>query len=284
METNLGFHCHRLSHVEERILANGLSRGEFYHIPPSELRPIREMLSRHGLAASIHCPLVKPPWYPEPPTWAFLCDRDPEKRELNFRMVEQTVEMAGDFGAQYVVVHFPSPPSTGAADMSHDEMRRIAWASGERLADLSQRYGMPLHVEGFGPSPLLGADFIVALLNAFPPLRYCYDTGHMNIAAERDGLDVYDFLERVAPHVGSIHLWNTRGIDDYMHFHHIPVHPSQHPDDGWADIARILRQVVTERHSLPLVFESQTAYPRALGARDYRDGVRWIRELLTTSS
>lgn len=284
MESNLGFHCHRLSQVDERILANGLTRGEFYHFPPEELGALSRTLREHHLAMSIHCPLVKPEWYPDPPTLAFLCDVDAERRELNLRMVRETLEMATDFGAEYVVVHFPSPSFTDASGTSHAEMRDIALESGERLARLSQDYDTPIHVEGFGPSPFLDGDFIAELLRRLPPMGYCYDTGHMNMAAKRDGLDVYGFIDRVAPYIASMHLWNNRGLDDYRRFRHIPVHPSQHPSEGWADIPRILGRIVKDRPSVPVILESGTSYPRAVGDYEYQDGVEWIRRLLRTSS
>lgn len=284
MEHNLGFHCHRVRQIEERILANELARGEFYHFPADELPSLKREIRAHHLAASIHCPLLKPPWYPEPPTWAFLCDVDREKRELNVRMVSETLEMAGDIEAEYVVVHFPSPSFTDSSGRGYDEMRAIALESGHRLATLSEHYGVPIYIEGFGPSPLLSAEFLVEVFTLFPALRYCFDTGHMNIAAARDGFDLYRFVEQVAPYVGAVHLWNSRGWEDYACFHHIPVHPSQDPVDGWADIARILSTITQGRPQLPMVFESPTWYPQALGDHDYRDGVTWVRELLETLS
>jgi len=281
---NLGFHCNRMEHFREVILENGLGRGEFYHLRAEELPLLKREILSHDLEVSIHCPLVKPDWYPDPPTWAFLCDVEKEKRELNFRMIGETMELAGDFGTQYVVVHFPSPPSTEVKGMSYSELHDIALDSGHRLALLSEEYGIPIHIEGFGPSPFLTVDFIAEVLSRFPVLRYCFDSGHMNLSARRDGFNLYQFAADVAPYVGSVHLWNNRGMDDYIAFRHIPVHPSQSPEEGWADIARILEAIMKGRHSLPVIFESPGWYPKALGDYDYRDGVRWVKKLLETLS
>jgi sugar phosphate isomerase/epimerase len=183
-----------------------------------------------------------------------------------------------------VVVHFPSPPSTGVKDKSYAELKEIALESGHRLALLSEEYEVPIHIEGFGPSPFLSLEFIAEVISLFPVLRYCFDTGHMNLSAQRDGFDPYRFAEQVAPYVGSVHLWNNRGMDDYLDFHHIPVHPSQNPAQGWIDIARILETIAKGGRSLPLILESPPWYPWALGNNDYRDGVRWIKKLLETLS
>lgn len=284
MVNNLGFHCHRLWQIAEVILENGLKRGEFYHFPPEELPLLKKEIQSHDLAVSIHCPLVKPEWYPEPPTWAFLCDVEREKRELNLRMIRETMDMAQDLDAEYVVVHFPSPPSTDVRGLSYAQLKEIAVESAYRLALLSEEYQIPIHLEGFGPSPFLNVEFLAEVVSRFPVLRYCFDTGHMNLSAQRDGLDLYRFAVEVAPYMGSLHLWNNRGMDDYLAFRHIPVHPSQNPAQGWVDIARILEATVKGRPSLPVIFESPNWYPQALGNHDYRDGVRWVKRLLETLS
>src|SRR4030042_5734147 len=223
---NLGFHCHGLDHFEKVIISNGLQRGEFYNLLPQSLPELKREVEQHNLAASIPAPLVKTPWYPNPPTWSFLCDVEEEKRQLSLRMIRETMELAKDFGAEYVVVHFPSPPSTDVSGTSYTRLREIAWGSALCLEELSQRYNLPIHIEGFGPSPFLTVDFLEEVMTNFPDLLYCFDTGHMHIAAQRDGFDLYEFAQQMAPYIGSIHLWNNRSIEDYFAFRHIPVHPS----------------------------------------------------------
>jgi sugar phosphate isomerase/epimerase len=280
----LGYHCNRLNHPEDRVLANGLKRGEFYNFPPDDLPALKRSILLHNIAMSIHSPLVKPQWYPDPPTWTFLCDVDEDNRQLTLRMVEGTMELAEEFGAEYVVVHFPAPSTVDTTGFSPAKLREIALDSCERLAELSQKHNIPIHVEGFGPSPFLDPTFLIEVITQFPVLRYCWDSAHMYISAQRDGFDYYEFAERLAPYLGSIHLWNTRGMDDYLAFRHIPVHPSQTPEKGWVDIPRLLRIVGRLNYSCPIIFESVHRYPEALGDHDYRDGVKWVKELVATLS
>jgi sugar phosphate isomerase/epimerase len=120
------------------------------------------------------------------------------------------------------------------------------------------------------------------MLSQYPVLRYCFDTGHMQLASQSTGFDLHDFAEQIVPYTGSIHLWNTRNGDDYQAFRHIPVHPSQNPEQGWVDIARVLK--IMGQRSYPIIFESAHQYPEALGDYDYRDGVQWVKEILATSS
>jgi len=282
--TRLGFHCHDLDHFDTVIISNGLQRGEFYNLPSQSLPGLRKEVVQRNVAASVHAPLVKTPWYPSPPTLSFLCDVDAEKRQLSLRMIEETMDMAEDFGAEYVVVHFPTPPSNHAGGVGYAELREIAWQSALCLADMSEKHDMPIHIEGFGPSPFLNPDFLAEINRNFPCLLYCFDTGHMHIAAQRDGFDLYQFAQQLAPYVGSIHLWNNRSIEDYFDFFHIPVHPSQKPEDGWVDIALVLRLILSSNASCRVILESGVHYPEALGGHDFRDGVKWVKELVAELS
>ena len=278
--SDLGFHCNRLHHVEQGILGNGLKRGEFYNFPEEQLPALERQILNYGLAVSIHAPLVRPDWYPDPPTWSFLCDVDKENRNLTMRMITGTMDQAEDFGAEYIVVHFPTPASDASGE-SQAELEAIAWRSSDWLAELSQKRRIPIHIEGVGVSPFLNVEFLSRVLSQYP-LRYCFDTGHMQLASQGADFDLYEFAEQIVPFVGSIHLWNTRNADDYQKFRHLPVHPSQNPDEGWVDIARVLK--ILGQPSRPIIFESAHHYPEALGDYDYRDGVQWVKELLKTSS
>lgn len=277
--SRLGFHCHALDHFEEVILSNDLQRGEFYNFLPDNIADLSRRIEQHNLAASIHAPLVRIPWYPSPPTLSFLCDVDDHKRHLSLAMVEETMKAAEVFGAEYVVVHFPVAPTTGVNGLSHAQLRAIAWESAQHLADYSQTHRVPIHIEGFGPSPFLTVDFVNEVARSFPSLRYCFDIGHMHVASQRDGFDLYEFARGLAPNIGSVHVWNNRNIEDYFKFGHIPVHPVQSSEDGWVDIGRILRIIVPNNPGCRVILESGKHYPLSLGAHDFRDGVQWVKEL-----
>lgn len=281
---SLGYHCLRLGHFEERVVANGLRRAELFQFPLDQLPRLKEMFRRHNLAVSIHTPLVRPLWYPVAPTWSFLCYLDGERRELTLRMVDLTLEAAAELEAEYVVVHFPAPCGEGDREHGAKELEEVAWDSARRLAEMSEEHGVDIHFEGFGPSPFLGPSFIIAVARAYPNLRYCFDIAHMHIAAQRDGFDYYAFAEEVGPFIGSVHLWNTRHLEDYQTYRHIPVHPSQKPEKGWVDVPRILSAILRHYPSCPLIFEYGPSYPPALGDHDVKDGVRWIKDIVATLS
>jgi sugar phosphate isomerase/epimerase len=266
------------------IIDNGLRRGEFYNLVPGELPRLKRLLRRHNLAWSIHSPLIQLDWYPQPPTWSFLCDLDRDKRELTMKMIRLTMEQADELGAEYVVAHFPSP-SSEESDEGGPKVEAIAWKSCDRLAELSLKKEIPIHVEGVGASPLINAGFLKSVLKEYSfPLRYCFDTAHTHLAALKNGFNLYDFETELQPYLGSVHLWNVRSKDDYLSYRHIPVHPSQTAEDGWVDIARVLQIMGEASNSLPIIFESDRLYPEAMGNYDYREGVQWVKKLLQTLS
>jgi sugar phosphate isomerase/epimerase len=278
---NLGFHCHNLDLFEEMILGNSLSRGEFYNLPADDLPRLRRLIEHHNLKWSIHAPLVQLDWYPQLPTWSFLCDEDRDKRELTMKMITFTMEQAKEFGAEYMVVHFPSPTSDDS-DVNQAKLEGTAWKSCDRLAELSLKRKVTIHIEGVGASSLINAEFLQPLLKEYSILRYCFDTAHTHLAALHNGLDLYALEAELLPYLGSVHLWNTRGKADYLDFRHIPVHPSQSAEEGWVDISRVLQIMGPAKSSLPIIFESDLLYPEALGDYDYKEGVRWVKDLVGT--
>ena len=278
--TRIGFHCHDLDHLETAITSNGLRRGEFYNLPSQALPDLREEITWRELTASVHAPLVRTAWHPLPPTLSFLCDPSEEKRQLSLRMIRETMSLASELDVEYVVVHFPAPSATEDGSTDYATLETIAWDSASRLAEMSEEHGTPIHIEGFGPSPFLNVDFLTQVTNAFPSLLYCFDTGHMHISAQRDGFDLYKCAEEMAANVGSIHLWNDRSIEDYLAFRHIPVHPSQKPEEGWVDIPLVLRSILSQNPTCRVILESGFNYPAALGGHDFREGVEWVKELV----
>ncbi len=277
----LGFHCNRLHHIEEGILSNGLRRGEFYNFPAEELPELKRQIKSHDIAMSIHAPLVRPDWYPDPPTWTYLCDMEEEKRRLSLKMIELTLQQAVDFRADYVVVHYPSPVhDTDGADI--DELHSIAMDSAYQVSRLGAEYSMEIHIEGFGPSPFLNTTFLKEVFGEFPTLKYCFDMGHLNMEARERGLDFRGFTEGLIGSIGSLHLWNNRGLADYRAYRHIPVHPSQIPDEGWADVHAVIEMLWPSVKSV--IFESSHDYPQELGGYSYKEGVQWVKQLVATLS
>ncbi|GIW10067.1 MAG: hypothetical protein KatS3mg061_1124 [Dehalococcoidia bacterium] len=164
----LGLNVSRLEALRERLPALGLKRAELFLFRRDELPAVRQALAEQGVRFSAHVPVPRPEQYPFPPTWTFLNYADAERRDLYFRIVKETVETAAELGAEYVVVHYPGPITPACEAIGRATLREIALASAERLAELSARTGVPLHIEGFGPSPFLTSEFILEVLTRYP--------------------------------------------------------------------------------------------------------------------
>ena len=102
------------------------------------------------------------------------------------------------------------------------------------------------------------------------------------LAALRGVFDYLNFLERLAPRIGSVHLWNTRGPQDYAAYSHLPVHPSQQPGMGWVDVGLTIRIIRDSNPDAVFIFEHGTQFPPPF-AMNYREGVSWVREMLGAS-
>lgn len=276
----IGFHCETLIEIKDRVVSNQLSYVELNHLYYREMQTIRSYIESHGLRVGVHCPLVLPEWFPFPATASFLSgDASEELRKLNLRLISQTLQESRLLGAEYVVVHFPKPALDSEINPGVNPSMEIAWDSAEQLARLAFQYDIRICIESFGEPPFLSAGFLMEVLDKFPQLAYCFDVGHIHLASIRGVLDYFEFLKRLAPRIGTMHLWNTRGSQDYAVFSHLPIHPSQEPAAGWADIPRTLRIVMEANPQAVVILEHGTIFPKHF-ALDYQEGVEWVKRIL----
>jgi sugar phosphate isomerase/epimerase len=280
----LGHHCNQPHHLDQLVLANGLARAELYNWRDPDPARLRAELAQRGIVAGAHAPLLHKAWYPFTPTWMFLHDADPERRALSLRLALETIDDAAAAGLAYIVIHFPGPQSAETAALPIEVQRDLCWEALARLDERGREQGVSVHLEGFGPHPLFTGEFLGEVFEALPGLGYCWDSGHMHYAAQRDGFDYWVMAEHLRPHVRSLQLWANRTFSDYQTHHHIPVHPSQDPTDGWVDIVRTLVVLVSGRPDVPVVIESPPYYPPELGGHDYREGIRWVADTLAAIS
>ncbi len=285
MATNdiLSIHCNRLSHLTHRVIELGFCRSEFYNLSPEDMPIFKRFIRDRGITPSVHCPLRKAPWYPYPVTWSFLTSENhDEQRALSFRLIEESLRDAADIDAAYVVVHYPNPAPASPDQIPLDRQHETAWKSARRLQEMSEIYGVPIYIEGFGPTPFMSPDFLASVFLAYPALRYCFDTGHIALMAQRDGLNYFGFLEAIAPYIGCVHVWNTRGMADYERYHHLPPHPALKPSDGWVDIERVVAKTRAANPAAVFVLEYTHDMPPEFGL-NHAEGIAWFKELVTAA-
>jgi sugar phosphate isomerase/epimerase len=253
------------------LIHRGIGRVEVFDFAPDRLPALQRVLSEKGLPFSIHAPLTRPLNSDYPAVAVFFLSEDSRRRELSLAMLGQTVLDAGAWGAEYVVTHL------NWADDTDDEAEavRLAEESAERLSAMAQE--MPVHIECGGYTGAFHQPRqFVELVSAHPSLGLCVDIGHLWLIAQARGRDFYRDLEVLAPAARSVHLWNARDMATYRRCHHVPLHPSQRPEDGWIDIPRALGILLEVSPGCRLIFEYRED---GLPPARMQEGFAWVEEL-----
>ena len=259
----------------ECALNPALHGCETFDFAPIDLPLLRDRL-RTVPAFSVHAPLPTPPDYPGAPVTSFLLDPDPKKRRASLDMLHKTIEVAGEWQARYVVVHFAGLHSEGLSDQ---EVSALANGTADQLEAWAAAHEMPLHIEYAAYNPSFASpEALLALVEPRAYLHVCLDVGHLRVAAEMLRRDEWAMACRLAPHTRSMHLWTARGREDVRRYHHVPVHPSLSPEEGWIDIPGMLELVLSHEPGCGVVFEPHGLYNPA---PDWRAaGMAWVRELV----
>ncbi|MFN8542757.1 MAG: TIM barrel protein [Candidatus Binatia bacterium] len=252
------------------LLHRGLGRVEAFDWPEDRLPELRHQLETTALPFSLHAPLARPAGYPHGPEAVFYLNDDPAERRRAWAILEHALGHARAWGGEYVVTHL-----AWGAD-STDERRALALAdeAAARFAALAAASGVRVLVETGGYTGWFHTAAQYAALAATDPgLGLCIDIGHSRLVADTRGRDFFTDLAVLAPHAQAMHLWNTRGLDHYRTHHHVPLHPSQTPAEGWIDVERALDVVLARNPDCALVFE----YPYdTRDAARVEEGFAWV--------
>jgi sugar phosphate isomerase/epimerase len=264
-------------HPEARLIHRGMGRTEFFDLSPEQFASLDAILA--GLRAegrnrfSFHVPVVRPDYFPHDAIQCFFLSDDENRREDSFRLLADTLELARVRDAEYAVCHL----TYGRTDTRDPAMaRRLARNACTRMAAMSRAAGVPLDLEFAAytdsfhePGPFLDA------LAPFAELGVCVDIGHIFLGAQRRGRDYLDDIAALAPRARSMHLWNTTGPECHARHHHVPLHPSQRPEDGWVDVPRALAAVLHRNPDARLVCE----YPVDSITPAIQEGYDWVAAL-----
>jgi sugar phosphate isomerase/epimerase len=263
------------SRTYERRINVALHGCETFDFAPADLGGLREYL-RTVPAFSVHAPLPTAPDYPGRAATSFLLDPDVAKREASLEMLHRTVQLAAEWGALYVVVHFAGLRSTG---LSRSTVLELADQMAAELNGWAERCDLPLHIEyaAYNPSFATPED-LIDLVSRYSYLHACLDIGHVRVGAEMLGIDEWSIVRALAPHTHSMHLWTTRGLGDVRRYHHVPVHPTLTPAEGWIDIPRLLDAVLASQPDCSVVFEPDAHFNS--DASWQAQGVDWVRQLV----
>jgi sugar phosphate isomerase/epimerase len=259
----------------EGLVHRGLGRVEFFdlsRVQMARLKATLGALAQEGRPRfSFHAPILRPPAFPYVGVACFFLSEDRTRRELSFRVVEETLAWARRWGADYVVTHL----TFGPTDTADEKLAcGLAFAAGARLAGLSRAYGMPLDIEFAAYSDGFHApERFVEVVADYPELGLCLDIGHAFIGAKKRGRDYIVDIAALAPHARSLHLWNTGGPGARGH---VPLHPSQRPAEGWIDVEQALAIALGARPEAHVIFE----YPVDALSPAIQEGYDWVARVV----
>lgn len=151
---------------------------------------VKKYADEYGVTLqSMHIPFA--PFY-------FLDPSDEEKQNVTLAYFYWCIQKGADIGIRTFVVH-PSAEPIAEDDRAH--RLQIAKQTLAQLADFAARHDAVIAVENL-PRTCLGRDSkdILALLEAHPALRCCYDTNHL--LSE----DAVDFIHAVGDKIVTTHV------------------------------------------------------------------------------
>ncbi len=265
-----------LSRLRQLIRLGDFRKLEIGFYDEETLPLVMDLAVREGLSYGFHEPLPRLPTDDYP----FLTDPDDEKRWRTLDSMYRTLRTAVRYEAEYVVGHIPSVIWEPLPALSEERIIQLAHSSCDQLTLWSQEAGIPFVLENVGPNPyFFQVEAFIEVMEAHPDLKFCLDVGHLHLMSIYAGIDSLDFAAKLAPYTWIIHVYNATP-EMYRKYHHVPAHPSQRPEEGWADIPAILECVLADSgQSRTLVFEYSPQYPAE--ETFLREGIEWVKEVVS---
>jgi len=286
-----GMVCASLPHLQ-RTAEYGLQRAELVLISAEEAPQVWEYLREREIVVGLHSPGIRPEDFPFRPLLAALVDPDAERREQSLSLWETDLRRAREVGARYVVAHIQRPVAllgeTLPDDFDERRSLQVGIEMAQRLAELSERYAVPVHIENSIANPAFyRLESYMAMLQAAPALYVCLDIGHLFLDARKYGFDPVEFATEIAPHVAEFHVYgNTVDVEfDFVELREQqrlkkhPPHPSQKVSEGWLDNEAILRTVLERQPDALVTFEVH--YGMDVDREVTREGLEWIEKVCT---
>ncbi|MGG1661255.1 sugar phosphate isomerase/epimerase [Brevibacillus sp. NRS-1366] len=101
-------------------------------------------------------------------------------------------------------------------------------------------------------------DFLEKLLEKYPLIKLCLDTGRMHVQEKIDPhFLAFQVIKKFAKYAQTIHLWNMKCTDKFE-YNHYPALPECRAEDGWAPIEQYLKQIMEENPDIKIMFEHRS--------------------------
>ena len=253
----------------------GLTDWQLLLCPIDGYRDLAARIARHGVGLSVHHPYISP-WrgFERPQSSQFL---HPEAavRERSFEWLDDSLRRAAETGAWFAVTHI----ADSKEPIDFAAARTLARQAAGRMSEASERRGVEIHIEFLGYHETFHQPSSFAeLIESNPQLKLCLDTGHLHRWSQIHNGDERAAVRVLAPHVGSMHVWNISSAEEFAKFGHVPVHPCHRTEDGYADVEWAIGAVANANPDVSIVFEPTI---REDTSEEFvTEGIAWVRGLV----
>jgi len=238
-------------------------------------RNLAKQIAHFGVDLSVHHPYIAP-WHgmDRQHSSQFL-HPDPLVRARSYEWLEDSLERAAQTDARFVVTHI----ADSREPLHFVSAQALACEAADLLSKASERYSMEIHIEFLGYHPSFHhPQHFSEVFQAQPRLKLCLDTGHLHRWTQIHEGDEIAATELLAPHLGSMHIWNVSSGDEFAASGHIPVHPSHSVNDGYADIEAICKTALRSNPEASIIFEPTIR--EETSETFVTEGIAWVQEFL----
>lgn len=227
----------------------------------------------------------------------FLSD-DPGEREQAYWFVQTDLNEMQALGVDpaYILFHYPKPvilddrvdwstwhfsgpqeyvyESKYSFDTFKDRTEELfRW-----LSDQAERVGFTPVLEFDALNRYVyDSDALEELLQKYPMIRLCLDTGRLYLQERRDPSFLsIPLMRKYAKYAEVIHLWNLQYGDGFVKLRY-PVLPEQLHADGWAPIREYLTIIREENPNVKIQFEHRS---ELISQEDLDRCYGWVAGLL----
>ncbi|WP_442600125.1 sugar phosphate isomerase/epimerase [Neobacillus sp. D3-1R] len=264
----------------------GLEISQYQDI--SELEKASLFCNNNSLKFGIHTPV-----FGNDKTLPEVTSLDKEVYQKAILSVEEQVKVSADYGADYLLLHYPFPPiySTlvdrcywdGAPDHAYyysenygeDHFKYISERLFEDLSVLQDKYQQKIVLEYDFFAEY--KDVFSRMFEKYPQLQLVIDTQRMEHNKRTfPGFDPYKWLDQIYQYVYLVHYSNVRFGE--KHQRHLPVLPFHETDTNYGDSLSYLSYLSKKNDLFHVTFEHN---PSVVSPEELEVCYETVQELLT---
>ena len=229
-----------------------------------ELSALLAFCQSKGLMFGIHAPIFSNRLYPK------VISPERAEWEAGMEQIREEARLAADFGADYLLYHYPYPPILasehdsnfrGKPEFDHnesakidpDQLRETSIRLFEKLCSIQKEYNqrIVLEYDFFGDS----GELFVEMFRSYPEIGLVVDVRRTEVHRRAfPKFDLYKWLDEVAPFVYLVHYSNTHFADGKW-TRHLPVLPNQIDDPEYGDAYQYLQFLAERNDRFHVTFE-----------------------------